>query len=224
MHQPKQKANVHAEIITRKRVADHGEVFTNPREIRLMMAQIAELTLIETRVLEPACGNGNFLYEILKEKLRNVARAVRNDSYQNDQKMIAAVASVYGIDLLQDNVFQCRARLETLCESEYEKITKTSLPDQHLDVIKHILSKNVVRGNALTMRSIGRVKKPIIFSEWTFVTRDMVKRRDYELANLASQSNNKKSVYVSDLERPETIPNPVATYPVRHFLELTLDA
>ncbi len=224
MHRPRKKNKLHAEIITRKRVVDHGEVFTNPREIRLMMAQLAEVTLIETRIFEPACGNGNFLYEILKGKLRNVSKSLKRDQFQHEQKLIAAVTSIYGIDLLPDNVSECRVRLQTLCEAEYKKTTKRSLPIRHCEVIKHILSKNIVHGDALTLQSVGRSKKPILFSEWIFVTRDMVKRREYELANLASQGHTSGSAYLSDMAQTETIPQPVATYPIRHFLELTFDA
>jgi hypothetical protein len=224
MHRSRHPGPTHSEIVTRKRVVDHGEVFTNPREIRLMMAQIAEIKLLETRVFEPACGNGNFLYEILNAKLRNLNRSSKAGERQSQQKFVAAVASIYGIDLLKDNVLESRARLQELCEREYKRTTKTPLPTDLGDVLKHILAKNIIRGNSLTLRNIGRSSKPIVFSEWIFISRDHVKRRDYELVNLVNQGHLGGVTHLSDLKKNGVIPKPVATFPSRHFLELTVDA
>jgi len=189
-----------------------------------MMANVTDIGHIETRVLEPACGNGNFLHEILKEKLHLVAAQFKKNLYEYEQYLIAAVASIYGIDLLQDNVIACRIRLLALCEEEHKLIIKKSIPVLHRSVIEHLLTKNIIRGDALTMKYVGRSKKPIVFSEWTFVTGGKVKRRDYELANLMSQGGKDGSQHISDTQEFQTIPLPVATYPLRHFLDLIVDA
>lgn len=210
-------------IVTRKRVVDHGEVFTNLREIRAMMSNVTDIGHIETRVLEPACGNGNFLCEILKEKLNLIATQFKKNVYEYEQHLISAVASVYGIELLPDNVIACRARLLILCEEEYKRITKKLMPVRHRSVIEHVLTKNIIRGDALTMKYVGRSKKPIVFSEWTFVTGGKVKRRDYELANLICHGGKDESQHISDVQEFQTIPLPVATYPLRHFLDLIDD-
>lgn len=213
-----------SEIVTRKRVVDHGEVFTDRREIRAMTANVADIGHIETRVLEPACGNGNFLHEILKQKLQLVAKLFKKNLYEYQQHLIAAVASIYGIDLLPDNVIACRARLLALCEEEYQRTTKKSIPVLHRAVIEHLLIKNIIRGDALTMKHVGRSKKSIVFSEWTFVRGGKVKRRDFELANLMSQGGKDGTKHISDMHEFQTIPLPVFTYPLRHFLDLIVDA
>lgn len=221
---PKRHTYDRSEIVNRRRVVDHGEVFTNAREIRAMIAHVTSIGHIETRVLEPACGNGNFLHEILKEKLHLVAGLFKKNLYEYEQNLIAAVASIYGIELLPDNVIACKSRLLALCEEEYKRITKKPIPSRYRSVIEHLLTKNIIRGDALTMKYVGRVKKPIVFSEWTFVTGGKVKRRDYELVNLMTQGGKDGSQHISDMQEFQMIPLPVATYPLRHFLDLIVDA
>jgi hypothetical protein len=213
-----------SEIVSRKRVVDHGEVFTKQREILAMMANVPSIGHIETRVLEPACGNGNFLFEILKKKLRVVATQYKKDQYEYQQHLIAAVAGVYGIDLLPDNVIACRTRLLLLCEEEHKRAVNKVLPVRHRSVIEYLLNKNIIRGDALTMKYVGRSKKPIVFSEWMFVSGGKVKRRDYELANLMSETGKNQAQHLSDMREAQTIPRPLATYPLRHFLDLIVDA
>jgi len=160
----------------------------------------------------------------LMKKLHLVAAKFKKNLYEYAQHLIAAVASIYGIDLLPDNVIACRARLLALCEEEHKRIAKKSIPVRHRSVIEHLLTKNIIRGDALTMKYVGRSKKPIVFSEWTFVTGGKVKRRDYELANLMSQGGKDGSQHISDTQEFQTIPLPVATYPLRHSLDLIVDA
>ena len=58
------------QIKSKQRVADHGEVFTDEKEVGAMCDLVIEETQrIDSRFLEPACGDGNFLIEILKRKL-----------------------------------------------------------------------------------------------------------------------------------------------------------
>ena len=59
------------QVKSRARVADHGEVFTADREVNAMLDLVKQDTeRVDSRFLEPACGDGNFLAEILRRKLQ----------------------------------------------------------------------------------------------------------------------------------------------------------
>ena len=107
------------QIVSKQRVADHGEVYTNPREVNAMLDLVkVEAERIESRFLEPACGTGNFLVEILSRKLDVAATRYKRSKNQlhYERDGIQSVASIYGIELLSDNVAICRDRLSTLAE------------------------------------------------------------------------------------------------------------
>src|SRR5271155_2392031 len=92
------------QVVSRKRVNDHGEVFTAKREVTAMLDLVKhETTRIDSRFLEPACGKGNFLTEILERKLRVVQSRYGNSQLDYERNAILAVSSIYGIDILEDN-------------------------------------------------------------------------------------------------------------------------
>lgn len=114
-------------IVSKKRVADHGEVFTNPREVNAMLDLVRQETeRIDSRFLEPACGTGNFLAEVLERKLRVVDRRYRRSQIEYERYTLLAVSSIYGIDLLEDNVLECRRRLLTIVEKHGGACSPTS--------------------------------------------------------------------------------------------------
>ena len=97
------------QVRSRQRVADHGEVFTGEREVNAMLDLVEQETeRIDSRFLEPACGTGNFLAEILRRKLRVVAARYRRGRLDYERYGVLAVSSIYGIDILEDNVIACR--------------------------------------------------------------------------------------------------------------------
>src|SRR3989475_8542002 len=101
-----------AQVRTKKRVSDHGEVLTGHREVNAMLDLVKQETeRIDSRFLEPACGNGNFLAEILQRKLRIVESRYRKSQLEYERNAVLAVSSIYGIDILNDNVVECRQRL-----------------------------------------------------------------------------------------------------------------
>src|SRR5438874_13303462 len=101
-----------AVVRTKKRVADHGEVLTGHREVNAMLDLVRQETeRIGSRFLEPACGNGNFLSAILERKLAVVEQRYARAQLEFERNAVLAVSSVYGIDILDDNVRQCRERL-----------------------------------------------------------------------------------------------------------------
>lgn len=84
---------------------DHGEVFTSEREVNAMLDLIKpETERIESRFLEPASGTGNFLIEVLHRKLNVVETRYKKSQREYERYAVIAVSSLYGIDILEDNV------------------------------------------------------------------------------------------------------------------------
>lgn len=175
-------------IKSRQRVRDHGEVFTPAWLVSDMCDLVAqECDRIESRFLEPACGDGNFLAEVLKRKLACVLRRYKKDPLGFERASLLAVASVYGVDLLPDNVQKCRERLFAVWEAAYAPFASqlgcnpTSMPA----VIRLVLDRNILCGDALTLLQANGA--PIVFTEWSFISETKVKTRTYELATLLSE-------------------------------------
>src|SRR5450631_668076 len=118
------------QVVSRKRVADHGEVYTAQREVTAMLDLVhQETTRIESRFLEPACGKGNFLTAILERKLGVVQSRYGNSQLEYERNAILAVSSLYGIDILEDNIATCRQRLFDVFEQQYQSLFKAAATD-----------------------------------------------------------------------------------------------
>lgn len=182
------------QVKSKQRVADHGEVFTAEREVKAMCDLVADECLrIDSRFLEPACGDGNFLAEILTRKLDVVTKRYKKTVYDWERNSLLALGSIYGVDILADNAQGCRDRLFEIWLKQYKKIGKKECTDEVILSAKFILSRNIVCGNALTLMCVDEkqqdTKTPIIFSEWTFPFNDaMMHRKDYTMAELLSAS------------------------------------
>jgi SAM-dependent methyltransferase len=204
-------------VVSKKRVADHGEVFTSPREVNAMLDLVQqEAERIESRFLEPACGTGNFLAEILERKLRVVTRRYRRSPLEHERYTLLAVSSVYGIDLLQDNVAECRCRLFALVERH----CKNLFNEDFLHTIRFVLERNIIQGDALSLKTVGAEPEPIVFSEWSLVNGSMVKRRDFTFHELLSYAGTKERPLFSDLGEEVFFPEPVREFPLTHYLKI----
>lgn len=200
------------QIKSRERVANHGEVFTGEREVNAMLDLVkSETERIESRFLEPACGDGNFLAEILRRKLEAVKKASkyrgRVFTADYEKKAITALCSIYGVELLQDNVETCIGRLYSIWDKEYIKVMKKEVDDNVRTVAKYILKKNILCGDTLTMLKADGT--PIIFSQWDFVTGDNVKRRDFRLDELMKGGKDSAS---TDYPENSSVPHSTFTY------------
>lgn len=134
-----------SQIKSKKRVADHGEVFTNEREVKAMCDLVDnETKRIDSRFLEPACGDGNFLAEILNRKLNIVNKKYKKSTYDWERNSLLALGSMYGVDILLDNVFACRKRLFEIWDAEYKRICKKDCNEGTRNSARFILSKNIV--------------------------------------------------------------------------------
>ena len=182
---------------SRQRVRDHGEVFTAEREVKAMCDLVKDETeRIDSRFLEPACGDGNFLAEILTRKLEVVKRKYKKSTLDYEKNAVLAISSVYGVDIMQDNVLACRERLFKIWDKEYKAVCKKDCNDQTREAVKFILSKNIVCGNALTLKCVdengNETDEPIVFSEWAFITGFQMQRQDYTFAHLLEMNNEEK--------------------------------
>ena len=232
------------QIKSRQRVADHGEVFTNPREVNAMLDLVRDESFrLDSRFLEPACGDGNFLIEILRRKL-SLLQDIKSQTEWEFQSLIA-VGSCYGIDILPDNAEACRTRLEEYVLSQHpasERLNARSATNtiqakrsvveethahcEHLEEmrqepyllsLRYMLQKNIVCGDALTYRTAGG--KPITFCEWTPIAGDMqFSRRDFQFDFLVTQSHQ-YSLFDEQGE-VQSFDEPVRTYPPLHYTQL----
>lgn len=210
-----------SQVVSKQRVVDHGEVYTHPREVNAMLDLVKpETERIDSTFLEPACGTGNFLVEILDRKLHVVTSRYAKSQLDWERYAVLAVSSIYGIELLADNVRACRGRLFDLFDQTYTAQFKTSAKDACRASVRFILSKNILHGDALTLKRVDEPNEPIVFTEWSPVNGSLMKRRDFVYADLLDKASHRELPLFSDLGEEAYIPEPVKDYPLVHFLEL----
>ncbi len=210
------------QVVSKQRVVDHGEVYTGAREVNAMLDLVRQETeRIDSRFLEPACGTGNFLAEILTRKLGVVAARYGRSQFDYERYAVLAVGSVYGIDILADNVAACRQRLFTIFDAAYTARFKRHARDEMRASVRFVLGRNVIHGDALTLKTAGDNPQPIVFSEWSLVTGGLFKRRDFTFHELLHRANMKALPLYAQAERDVFIPEPVAEFPLTHFLQLS---
>lgn len=177
-----------------------------------------ETKRIDSKFLEPACGDGNFLAEVLKRKLKVVKRRYRSNQLDFERYCFQAVGSVYGVDILADNVQACRKRLLGIIRYSYRRLYGDSAKTAFMDAIEFVLSRNILHGDALTLKLPGD-QTPITFSEWSFTVGSLVKRVDYEFHALIERSVEGDALF-SDLGEMVFIPKPSKEFKPVHFLEV----
>ncbi len=178
-----------SQIISRQRVVERGEVFTAEREVNAMLDLVAnECLRPDSRFLEPACGNGNFLTAILKRKLSELRRKYNKSPYDYEKLAIVAIGSLYGVDIMRDNVEECRERLFSIWNEEYTAHCKSDASEEARQAAKFIISRNIINGNALTLMCVDAegndTSAPIVFSEWTLISSNQMQRSDYTMSDL----------------------------------------
>jgi hypothetical protein len=171
------------QIRSRQRVADHGEVFTPPWMVEAMLDLVRDETeRIDSRVLEPACGSGNFLVQVLRRKLAAVELRYGKSQFERRHYALLALMCMYGIELLPDNIAECRTNLLEIL-AEYLRLDSS---DNLYGAASYVLSQNVVHGDALTMRT--HEKNAITFAEWGYLGAGRYQRRDFRLDTLTLSS------------------------------------
>jgi len=139
-----------SQIVSKQRVADHGEVLTGKREVNAMLDLVKQETeRIDSRFLEPACGNGNYLTVILERKLAVVEKHYGKSQLEFERYAVLAVSSIYGIDILEDNVRQCRHRLYGIFDSDYYSRSSRSAP--RTSVARRSVSSSTATSSGATL-------------------------------------------------------------------------
>lgn len=217
------------QVKSKERVKDFGEVFTNPREVKAMLDLVKDESYrVDSRFLEPACGNGNFLIEILARKLQTVNKTA-NSRQEWELLTLVGLGSIYAIDIQEDNVEESRERLLTHIEEVYEAQFGETYSSDYLFALNEILVKNIIHGDGLTGLQHGmEAGKEILFSEWSFdnlLETGEVIRKDFSMnkmiahnkkaeaaEKITSQAGSLFAMVPQKMEEEELNPTHVETY------------
>ncbi len=194
-------------IKSKQRVADHGEVFTPEWLVDAMLDLVKDETeRLDSRLLEPACGSGNFLKKILKRKLAAVEIKYSKSDFDRNHYALLSLMCIYGIELLEDNIRECKANLLEIF-ADYLNIDSE---DSLYVCADYVLSQNIVHGDALTMKDISGV--PIAFAEWGYLGKGKFQRRDFRFDVLTGSSAfSAEGSLFADLGKHEIF-QPIKTY------------
>ena len=203
-------------IKSKKRVADHGEVFTPPWLVEKMLDLVkGETERIDARFLEPACGSGNFLVPVLQRKLAAVEAKFGKSAFEKRHYALLALMCCYGIELLPDNIAECRANMLEVF-AEYLNLTDDA--DETYRAASFVLSLNLVHGDAMTMRDMNGA--PISVVEWGYLGKGKFQRRDFRLDVLTGAASfSAEDSLFSQLGRHEIF-TPTKVYPPMTLCDL----
>jgi hypothetical protein len=219
---PKQKSSRNrcsmGTIKTKQRVSDHGEVFTPAWMVDTMLDLVKEESeRIDSRFLEPACGSGNFIVHILRRKFTVVELKYGKSEFDRRHYALLALMCVYGIELLPDNVAECRANaLEVL--TQYLGIDAS---DDLYGAAAHVLAVNITQGDALSMHAHDGL--PITFAEWGYLGKGKFQRRDFRFDVLTHSSAFRTEDSLFAQLNQHEIFTPVATYAPMTIGDLSRD-
>jgi N-6 DNA Methylase len=193
-------------VRSKKRVADHGEVFTPNWMVEDMLDLVKdESERIDSRVLEPACGSGNFLLPVLRRKLATVESRYGKSDFERRHQALHALMCIYGIELLADNADECRQNLVEI----FSSYLGVKPGDSWYRAAERVLSANIVQGDALTMTDA--TDGPITFPEWGYLGRGRFQRRDFRYDNLTQRASFQGTLW-DHLEEHEIF-TPAKEYP-----------
>lgn len=206
-------------VKSKQRVADHGEVFTPSWMVEAMLDLVKdESERIDSRFLEPACGSGNFLVQVLKRKLIAVERKFGKSDFEKRHFALFGLMCIYGVELLQDNIDECRANLLEIFGS-YLGLQES---DDFYRAGTFVLSQNLVHGNATTMTMCERDGQHITFAEWGYLGKGKYQRRDFRFDVLTGSSAfSAEGSLFAHLGKHEIF-TPTKTYPPMTVRELAM--
>ena len=202
-------------VKSKQRVADHGEVFTPPWMVEAMLDLVkGESERIDARFLEPACGSGNFMVQILRRKLAAVELKYGKSDFERRHYALLGLMCIYGIELLADNIDECRANVLEV----YADYLQLDEADDLYRAALYVLSQNLVHGDALTMRD--QSGQAITFAEWGYLGKGKYQRRDFRFDVLTGSSKfSEEGSLFADLGKHEIF-TPVTTHPPMTVREL----
>jgi hypothetical protein len=174
-------------VKSKQRVADHGEVFTPEWMVEAMLDLVkGETERIDSRFLESACGDGNFLVKILQRKLAAVELKYGKSEFERQHFALLALMCLYGIELLPDNIAECRANLLEV----FAAYLNLQPSDDLYRAAFHVLSQNLIHGDAMKM--LTHDGNAITFAEWGYLGKGKFQRRDFCLKSLTQMSSLRK--------------------------------
>jgi hypothetical protein len=202
-------------VKSKQRVAYHGEVFTPSWMVEAMLNFVKDETeRIDSRFLESACGSGNFLVQILRRKLAAVELKYGKSDFERRHYALLGLMCIYGIELLPDNIAECRANmLEILAERLH-----LDASDELYRAASYVLSQNLIHGDALKMR--GDDDSLIVFAEWGYLGKGRFQRRDFHLNDLAQSATYSAKGSLFAQAAKHDIFTPIKTYPSMTIAEL----
>ena len=202
-----------SQIKSKERVENHGEVFTPEWLVSEMLDLVGdEVKRIESRVLEPACGNGNFLVQVLERKLATVKSIYGKSKSERANRALHALMCIYGIELLADNVIECQNNLLAIFAKD---LGLTHTDDMYLAAL-YVLQRNIIHGDALEMRTHDN--QPIVFSEWKYNSKGSFTRRDFHFEDIAKTRELREGDSLfsqeenSGIQEPLDLFKPIATF------------
>lgn len=200
-------------VKSRQRVADHGEVFTPSWIVDDMLNQVKdESERIDSRFLEPACGSGNFLVAVLTRKLVTVQTKYGKSEFEKQHQALFSLMCIYGIELLEDNVEECR---EILLET-FVNFLKIDGASKFYLAAKAVLNVNIIHGDALSLTKTNG--EAIQFSEWGYLGTGKFQRRDFRYDSLTQRSSIHGTLF--ELFEENQLFVPINTYPIMNVEEL----
>jgi hypothetical protein len=225
-------STMHADTRSRERVINHGEVFTPPELVRAMLDLVAqECERIDSRFLEPACGHGNFLAEVLERRLALVTKRAGRAIVRWEQDALLGLACLYGIELLEDNAIECRDRLHGIFVDAYCQRFGANARDAVVAAARIIVHTNIVQGDALTMTTTStrrRKTEPLVLTEWSMLSGGKLKRRLFEYRELLrTEQEDAGPLFSAPLPKitdeegkPVFVTRAVGEKPAIHYLRL----
>jgi len=201
-------------IKSKKRVADHGEVFTPDWLVNDMLDLVKdESERIDSRFLEPACGSGNFLVPVLQRKLATVEAKFAKSEFERRHHALLALMCIYGIELLPDNVAECRQILLNVMSA----YLGSGVDPEWQAAAKVVVEANIVHGDALGMKT--EAGDPITFAEWSYLGKGKFQRRDFRYDTLTQLSSFDADTLFGDLGKHEIF-LPTKNYPQMTVAEI----
>lgn len=200
-------------VRSRQRIADHGEVFTPPWLVEDMLDLVmGESERIDARFLEPSCGSGKFLVPVLRRKLATVHERFARSDFETRHHALLALMCLYGIELLADNVAECRVNL---LDTLFDYLGK-GVGDGWFGAAQAVVETNIVRGDALAMTTSKG--EPIMFPEWGYLGKGRFQRRDFRFDTLTQRSSIEGTLFAELHEHDVFIPT--RTYPPMTVAEI----
>ena len=206
-------------IKSKQRIVDFGEVNTNSNVVSKMVDLVnIEFEKLDSKFLEPACGDGNFLCEVLNRKMDSVKLKHFKQQIDYEKFSIQACSSIYGIELLDDNVQSARLRLNEIFNNHYSK-NFDELNENVIKSVKKIFELNIVQGDALSFKCGEKLDKPIVLPEWSLIDNSL-KRRDFAYKDFISYAPIDGPNLFSDLGEKAFLPEPIKDWPLTKYYKI----